>query len=239
MKAPSVTIAIATYARVKWLEEALHSAIDQSYPGSVDILILNDCQRQTLLSPHPRVHVINTPTHFPTLGDKRNHLLTACRGEWVAFLDDDDVLMPWHLSRIINACQASERTAASTHSFFMDGEKGGLAPPCLMDIAVEKMFALSCGGFASLDNKDEHAFIANLEKVSPLFRVDTESNPSYVYMWGNGVHHISGNGDPYGGKGFRADAKERMDRGVEPTGTIFLRPHWRRDYATIVKEAVK
>jgi len=241
IRTPSVEIAIPTHARVAWLEEALHSALSVEHPDgpeSVSVLVYNDCPEQVLGCDHPRVRVVNLPVRFHTLGNKLNAMLEEVRGEWVAFLDDDDILMPWHLRRIGVAVAAGAKTASASHKLWFDGDRGSVDIPSIMDFCVDARYARACGGFAALDNRQEHAFVANLERIEPIYRVDTQRDPSYLYIWGNGVHHVSGTGDPHAGIGFRADAVERLRSGKEPSGRINLRPHWRKDYLAMAKAVI-
>lgn len=236
---PDIDILIPTYARVKWLEEAVYSALQQDYDGNVRVLILNDCPKQWLRCYDSRVQIQNFFPTYRTLGDKLNDLLKMATAPWIAFLDDDDIIMPWHLRRALDAIAKGKRTAAASHKFFFVGDKGDIAEPSLMDLLMERDLALSCGGFASLDNKQEHAFYDNFTKIEPLYRADTRARPSYLYIWGNGAHHVSGTGALDAGIGFRRDAAERMVTGKEPTGQIVIEPQWRKDYLAMVKEVLE
>lgn len=51
-------------------------------------------------------HLIGMDTRREGPAKVRARLLTAVDTEWVAFLDDDDVLDPWHLETLANAPEA-------------------------------------------------------------------------------------------------------------------------------------
>jgi glycosyltransferase involved in cell wall biosynthesis len=238
MSVPSVDIVIPTHARKAWLEEALYSALKQDYPGNWGILVFNDCPEQQYSSPDPRIRIINKSERFRTFGEKRQAMVEASSADWVAFLDDDDILMPWHLRRILAATAAGAKTASASHKFWFDGDRGNVCHPSVMDFMCERAHLLASEGFAALDNGDEHALMVNLAKLAPIHEVDVSKAPSYLYIWGNGVHHLSGTGDPFGGLGFRRDAIERLMSGREPSGELVLRPHWRKDYCAMAQKAL-
>lgn len=53
------------------------------------------------------VEIITDPAPPPvTIGEKRNRLLTAARGDFVAFVDDDDAVADDYLARIVGAIRA-------------------------------------------------------------------------------------------------------------------------------------
>lgn len=233
---PSIDILIPTYARVSWLEEAIESALRQDYPGDVRIIVLNDCQSQCLEFDHEKVRVHNAQSMFGTLGEKMNALIALAQSDWIAFLDDDDILMPWHLRRIENALALGKRTAAATNKIWMVGKEASIEGHSYIDILVQRELALLSGGFSQQDNKQEHAFYANIEKYEPILYVNTRERPSYAYIWGNGAHHVSGTGALDAGIGFRRDAEERLAAGHEPRGRVTLRPRWHRmDYVEIAR----
>jgi glycosyltransferase involved in cell wall biosynthesis len=67
-------------------------------------LMLEECkqsvQNQTL---KPFEHLIKMDTLRNGEAAMRNNLLQAAKTEWVAFLDDDDLFLPYHLEMLWNA----------------------------------------------------------------------------------------------------------------------------------------
>ncbi|MBL9129229.1 MAG: glycosyltransferase, partial [Verrucomicrobiales bacterium] len=92
---PFVTIAIPTYNRARFLEEAVRSALDQTYPR-LEVLVVDDGSTDdtALLARgfgDSRVrYVAKEHTGGP---DTRNRCIAEARGEFVLWLDSDDVLL--------------------------------------------------------------------------------------------------------------------------------------------------
>jgi glycosyltransferase involved in cell wall biosynthesis len=80
------------------LEEAIESFLRQDYEDS-ELVILNDTPGQTLFFEHPRVRIVNTPFRCASLGEKRNLLVALAQGELICVWDDDDISLPWRLSK--------------------------------------------------------------------------------------------------------------------------------------------
>lgn len=216
-----VTVLIPTYARVRWLEAAIWSAVMQDHSGLVQVLVLNDCERQELRSSHPRVRVLNR-SRFATLGEKRNALLHHATTEWVTFLDDDDFLLPWHCERL-GAISEERRTLvnsvmSSSHIFAQGAVLTRKEGPVPIDV-VTRVKGLR---FDALDVGEDQRFRNGLAEHSC---VETVAHPSYVYCWSNGVFHISGDSTAQAGERFRAVAITRMNEGAEQQGVIQLSLH--------------
>jgi glycosyltransferase involved in cell wall biosynthesis len=98
----SVSVVIATYNMGHYLTQAVQSVLAQSYPN-VDVYVVDDGSTDdtpTVVrqwSAHPRVHV-----HRQSNGGQahaKNQGIALSRGEFVAFLDADDVWLPEKLMR--------------------------------------------------------------------------------------------------------------------------------------------
>lgn len=106
IKSPLVSIVVPTY-KPRYFEAALQSALLQTYQN-IEILISDDCPAQDIqdilsrylpYSPKP-VRVIRNK---PGLGGLMNYTqcVTEARGQFVKFLNDDDILMPTCVERMI------------------------------------------------------------------------------------------------------------------------------------------
>lgn len=225
MSLPSITVAIPTYARVKWLEQAVFSALAQEYDGKLRVLVFNDCPRQQLTIDDPRVRIENVPQSFTTLGGKRNAMLDAVDTEWVALLDDDDFLLPWHCqTRVTYGRLATDPITLSLMTWYFQAPM--LAAMAGIPVDLVAATALVRGRYHSVDVGEDRRLIDALwRQYRPIFVCPVEAKPSYVYCWGNGTYHISGQGEnSTSGTRFRLDADRRMLDGTEPTGRIELRP---------------
>jgi glycosyltransferase involved in cell wall biosynthesis len=96
-----VSVLIPTYNRAYCLARAINSALGQTYPR-VEVLVVDDGStdntRKLVESAYgrdDRVRYLYQPN--AGVSAARNHGLRAARGDYVAFLDSDDVWLPWKL----------------------------------------------------------------------------------------------------------------------------------------------
>lgn len=67
--------------------------------------ILNDLEQQISLLP---VEIIYLGDNFAmTVGEKRNRLLEMAKGSYVSFVDDDDVISPEYVKKILEGAQSN------------------------------------------------------------------------------------------------------------------------------------
>jgi glycosyltransferase involved in cell wall biosynthesis len=96
-----VTVLIPTYNRAYCLARAIDSALAQSYPH-LEVLIVDDGSTDSTrklvegtYGGDRRVRYLYQPNGG--VSSARNHGLRQARGDYVAFLDSDDVWKPWKL----------------------------------------------------------------------------------------------------------------------------------------------
>lgn len=101
------------------LERAVRAAARQTWPN-VEIIVVAACGRshrslpETFLGRPLRLVYPDPDRHLP-MAQAANACLEAARGEWMNFLDDDDELLPEHLSTLLNAPRpGKERVIYST-----------------------------------------------------------------------------------------------------------------------------
>lgn len=114
---PLVSIYVPTHNRRELLEErCINSILAQTHKNWELIICAHDCTDSTIsyvwTHPDQRIRVVRVPRkeHFPYRAenywfsgrvDPSNAGLAACRGEWIATNDDDDVWTPDHLERLL------------------------------------------------------------------------------------------------------------------------------------------
>jgi glycosyltransferase involved in cell wall biosynthesis len=102
-RAPRFTIVMNVYNGEKWLRESLASAFAQTF-ADWELLFWDDQSTDgsaAVLSefpPDPRVRYVYAPEQTP-LGKARELAIRAARGEWLAFLDQDDIWTPDKLEK--------------------------------------------------------------------------------------------------------------------------------------------
>jgi glycosyltransferase involved in cell wall biosynthesis len=62
-----------------------------------------------------------------TIGDKRNRLLSDANGEWVCFIDDDDVPAPMYVREILKAADKNPDCIGFKVDRFLNGNHFGVA----------------------------------------------------------------------------------------------------------------
>ena len=98
---PLVSVILPTYNRVRYVGEAIESALRQSY-RNLEVICIDDGSKDDTpavvaeLADHdPRLRYIRQANGGVSAA--RNHGLRLARGEWIAFLDSDDIWRPWKL----------------------------------------------------------------------------------------------------------------------------------------------
>jgi glycosyltransferase involved in cell wall biosynthesis len=101
---PLVSVVTATYNRWPMVRDTIGSALNQSF-RDFEVIVVDDGSPDgsaDLIEHHyPEVRVVRQGN--TERGKAYNHGVMVARGEYVAFLDDDDVYEPWHLSEFIVA----------------------------------------------------------------------------------------------------------------------------------------
>ncbi len=105
-----VSVIIPTYNRYKNLVHAIKSVLEQTYKN-VEIIVINDCSTEKEyksgnLEKMEKVRVIHLPVNLrkkynvkAAQGKTRDEGIKIAKGEWIAFLDDDDYWLPQKLEK--------------------------------------------------------------------------------------------------------------------------------------------
>lgn len=122
MPKPTVTVIVPTYNRREMLDRALRSIAAQTFQD-YEIIVINDggCDVADILEKYENVYYIKQPKNRG-LSAARNAGLKAARGKYIAFLDDDDVLLPMHFRVLVDKLEAGAR-AAYTDAYWWINEK--------------------------------------------------------------------------------------------------------------------
>lgn len=98
MSTPLVSIIIPAYNAAAFIRRAVESALAQTWQ-TVEILVVNDGSTddtaaivQSLCAQHPQLRLISTENGG--VSHARNTGMDASRGEYLTFLDADDILLP-------------------------------------------------------------------------------------------------------------------------------------------------
>jgi CDP-glycerol glycerophosphotransferase len=118
---PAVSVVVIVYNDASRLTTAVRSVLDQTLRG-VEVVIVDDRSTdgsydvaQRLAAAHPdRVRAFRLPENSGGCGAPRNHGIQQARGDYVLFLDSDDVLER-------NACRNMLEAAESTGADLVSG----------------------------------------------------------------------------------------------------------------------
>jgi GT2 family glycosyltransferase len=105
---PLVSILIRTVGRGAWLEQALQSVANQTWPN-IEVVVIEDGppSSQAIVDRFRDRLTIRYHATGEKVGRARagNLALAEARGEWLNFLDDDDVLFADHCEMLVDAVQ--------------------------------------------------------------------------------------------------------------------------------------
>ena len=91
---PKVSIITTTYNRKKFLKRAIDSVLAQSFKDW-EVIVVDDCStdgtEELRNLNHPQIKYIKTKKNWGTDNRPKNIGIRAARGEYIVFLDDDDV----------------------------------------------------------------------------------------------------------------------------------------------------
>ena len=111
MSPPLVTVVIPTTRRPDLVQRALASVFAQTY-AALDVVVVIDGPNPATAAAlaaisDPRLRVVQTP-QARGAGAARNFAAATARGEWIAFLDDDDEWLPAKIERQLAAAAGRE-----------------------------------------------------------------------------------------------------------------------------------
>ena len=108
---PAISVIVPVYKVEAWLPACVQSLLGQTF-RDFELILVDDgspdgcgrlCDGYALAD--SRVQVIHRPNGG--LSAARNSGLAAARGEYIAFVDSDDVVLPDYLERLYAACRAA------------------------------------------------------------------------------------------------------------------------------------
>lgn len=99
MVQPLVSVIIPTYNAEKWIRDTVNSALGQTY-APLEVIVVDDASTdgtlKTLEGSDPRVRLFRNEKNLG-VGGSRNRAMKEARGEYIAFLDHDDL---WHPEKL-------------------------------------------------------------------------------------------------------------------------------------------
>lgn len=109
-----VSVIIPSYNSEKYIGETLASVCAQTYPD-FEVLVMNDCSQdrtaeivEKYAQKDSRIHLINLPGN-KGVSHARNQGVSMASGEWIAFLDSDDM---WTKDKLEKQLKLQEKLRA-------------------------------------------------------------------------------------------------------------------------------
>ena len=124
---PLVSVIIPTRDRPQMLQEAVQSVLDQTY-CNLEVIVINDAGEDVtrILEDFrdPRiVHHRNEENRG--LAGARNAGIAMAHGDYICYLDDDDIFYPCHVEVLLDALEENRALAAYTDSHLAVMERKG------------------------------------------------------------------------------------------------------------------
>lgn len=237
---PKVSCFCSTYGRVKCLEEAIFSFLQQDYTGGKELIVLNDREDQVLVFDHPEVKIINYPERIEPLGKKFNTNVNLCGGEVIAVWENDDIALP---HRLTFSMERMKNGVFHTNTMLYEHERQYIVPTsnvAHINLILTKELFNNIGGYPEIDacNVDTGIFARIEAKVGPFSQPVDPRDAVMIYRWSTiNSYHGSGGVQRIVG-GISEMAKREIDAqivsGTEPVGLIKLNPHWDYNYVDYI-----
>ena len=119
---PLVSVVIPTYNRAELVQEAADSVLAQSY-RPLELIVVDDGSTDTTAAALARRPALRTlrQEHTGMPGQVRNAGARLARGEYLAFLDSDDLWLPHKLAQQVAAAQAAGDVISHTRERWVRG----------------------------------------------------------------------------------------------------------------------
>jgi glycosyltransferase involved in cell wall biosynthesis len=126
MSRPLISVIVPTYNRPLELSEVLESLLRQNYPN-LQVIVINDCGQPVepikALYPELDITIINMESNLKHV-HARNRGLQEARGEYILLCDDDDLLLPGHVERMLAAIEDNDLVYSDVEIFDYQIENG-------------------------------------------------------------------------------------------------------------------
>lgn len=128
---PKVSICIPTYNRKDYLQETLESVLAQTYKN-YEIVIVDDGSTD---GTEEMIKNLGYPVTYhwqENAGDAaaRNKLIELAKGEYISFIDSDDLLMPDSIEKMVNVMESEAEDAIVYGSYFRIDQAGNIYGKC-------------------------------------------------------------------------------------------------------------
>jgi glycosyltransferase involved in cell wall biosynthesis len=115
-------VVIPTYGRPQFLRDTLASLNSQTYPPA-EVIVVDDCSPEPVVAAQERAFTPIVLRHLRNQGPgaARNTGAAHAVGDWLLFLDDDDLITPHRLQWAVDQMGDSRAHVAAVEAFLADG----------------------------------------------------------------------------------------------------------------------
>lgn len=106
------------------MSEIILSILTPAVPSRLKQIGLLCEELEKQIGDWPVEHLVLMDNRKRTIGDKRDALLRAARGKWVAFSDDDDWIAPDYIASILEATQSDPDVITFNQQCHISGRSG-------------------------------------------------------------------------------------------------------------------
>ncbi|MCX7873906.1 MAG: glycosyltransferase, partial [Caldimicrobium sp.] len=136
---PYFSILIPTYNRLNFLKEALNSVFNQTFTGPYEVIVVDDGSQdgtweflENLAKTKDNLKILRHPENRG-VASARNSALSLVKGEYILFLDSDDLLMDYTLERALATIETNEPRVVVASTYIKKNSK--LKVKKLLDIS--------------------------------------------------------------------------------------------------------
>ena len=123
---PKVSVYIPAYNAVEYIEEAIESALNQTYTD-LEVVVVNDGSTDstgevldTMFGNHPRVTIIHQENGG--ISSASNTAIRNCKGEYILQLDSDDALLPEAAEMLVAVLEKNDVGFVYGDAYLTDSE---------------------------------------------------------------------------------------------------------------------
>lgn len=242
---PFFSAICVTFGRHKSLNEVVADFLAQDYKGQKELIICNTFPHQKLHVETPKymeIMMINCDARPSSLGAARNKAIEAASGTHIVTWDDDDCFLPNHLSNFAKHFGDGDWVWLTPQFWGMGDTVKAIVPGACPTFSFTKKAWQELGGYPNLTVGEDRGLIGKITEKFQGKKVTLDNDDiSFVYRWGQGNYHASGEGDDRPGlkpahDRVAADLQRRVKAGLEPTGEIVLNPKRGVNWLALTKE---
>lgn len=170
---PKISVITTTHNRAKTLKQTIHSVLNQSF-RDFELIVVNDASTDDTKKVlnniiDERLVVINRAENFGHDGRPKNEGILKARGEYITFLDDDDIYYPDALKVLYK--YAIHTKADVVYGDYLNNIKGKMRPGWSVHFDVQTLSKMNFISMCvAMVKKDKVIEIGGFDETIPQFK---------------------------------------------------------------------